>query len=587
MSTPTISSYHDAPSSYSSPYSSSAPPAASTSNSSLWTASSASSSVLDFPQHLVADSASSASADLDDQHRMCEELLEQLERERDLVARKNALHAKEMARRAAKRNNQASSTKEDVFGTFGAVPTNGAGPQCLPPSQALPSLPAAVVPSSSLASMNSMSTIRPSSHLLPEPERAPRRPSFTKTDLVDLDIDAILESYSSYYDDAYSVSPSSPAPEPVDLPSTPAKRTMPRSKSSANLRNPNIRHDIFPSPPVASPNAAQAFGGRPSLTRTLTSGSNPSVRSFATTNSADNAYGELFPHRRVAPFPTLKSKKSTTSVRSVRNAASSSQGVFDASTAPPLPSGPLPPTPPSIRSSTRPSSSSYRTFSSFARQSTCSTSSAQSYGSASTPPLASSPPLAFPRGSYSSSSTASSSCGGSHRWSVATSSTAPSSAAFSDAGDGCSKRGSVLFSSPPLGVPPSPIRRGAARLGLANETTEEEADEEYEGLAMSGASWAKKGLNRNSIQSSSIRGGGGALLSWEDFASELDALPPPPKVRPRPFSSSRPRQASIVSVSSMAFPPRPASPAVSVNSVPVNKKSTLKSKLSLATLRGR
>ncbi|GAA5841168.1 hypothetical protein JCM11251_003226 [Rhodosporidiobolus azoricus] len=570
-----------------SPYSS---PEASTSTSSLWTASSDSGS-LDGRGRSSLDGCSDVEEPLQvlgsleedssrDDEQSCLMLLEQLERERARVATR--VRTGTPRQRGHKDDRNAQRAQEDVFGGYslqnspvGASPVAGPSTYQQTRRPQVYNAPKALLPSSSLASLQSMSTIRPSSSSasLSRSSRS-RRISFTRTDIAELDIDAILDAYSHEVPFEEPVPPSSPRSHRApSAPSTPSRNTLPRSKSTANLRN--IRHDIFPAPPVPSPAPAplRTFGAEaqskmPSLTRTTTTDSTRSTKS-----ASSNAYDELFPHRRVAPFPTTPRVKSSTSLRSL---AKRSPG-FDPSQAPPMPPLPLPlPLPPTTPRSSRVNGN--RTFSSFARQSTCSTTSSSS-SLVSSPPFLSSPHLRhqhqhhsqpqhpqqahpFLRQSYHSShyapsftssasrisTTLSDGYGSSVRWSVATSSTAPSSiGAFSDTGDtcacSCSRRGSALFASPA-----SPARRGSApRFRLADvEPTEETEEEEEEGEdaeredTLSSYAMSRRGTVESNISSAPSvpspttpaaadeedddRG----LISWEDFASELDALAPPP-----------------------------------------------------------
>ncbi|BGP16763.1 hypothetical protein JCM10213v2_004766 [Rhodosporidiobolus nylandii] len=504
-------------SSSSSPYSSSSNPA-STSASSLWTASSASSSRLSLS--LDANDSLPGVEDMDEQR--CAELLQQLEQQRAEVEQRNAAHAKQVdGRREAaqqrerdvQRAQSGALARYTLSGAADASPLAGS-------SGTYRNAPRALANSASLASL--ASTIRPSSASIPSNRRS-RRASFTQTDIADLDIDAILDAYTEYAPLEEPASRPSSRLARLDtsystFPSTP-KRSVPRRKSSANLRNPNLRQDIFPSRSATSPSSMRAQ--RPSLTRSGTQHSTHSTKStISTSSSADAAYNELFPHRRVSPFPTVPRKKSNTSLRSGRNSSGSMHSSFSLSQA---------------------------------------------------------PPLAFPRGSYASSSAASSSCGGSVRWSVVTSSTAPSSTAYSDAGDNCSRRGSVLY-SPSLGVPPSPARRGSApRFRLADEPTEE-ADE-----------------HTSDDEDGEDDPKDSGLISWTDFAAELEALPPPPK----PSSTSAGPLAPRSRQSQQAQHPHPSSPAFLSTPPPLNpakrqspqkdshRAQGLKSKLSLATLRVR
>ncbi|GAA5911603.1 hypothetical protein JCM6882_008050 [Rhodosporidiobolus microsporus] len=645
----------------SSPYSS---PEASTSTSSLWTVSSTSgrsdrrSSVggaqSDAESAQLVPSSSSED-DSNDDEQSCLALLEQLERERTRVAARVRTGTSRQS--VAKRDSRdVQRMQEDVFGGYalqsspvGASPVAGPSTYQQTRRPQVFNAPKGILPSSSLVSMNSMSTIRPSasSASLKRASRG-RRLSFTRTDIADLDIDAILDAY------AHDVPFEEPAPRPSSrasrappAPSTPSRNSLPRSKSTANLRN--IRHDIFPAPPVPSPASIRTFNGHhgakmPPLERSTTRDSARSIKS--TKSTASNAYDELFPHRRVAPFPTMPRMKSSTSLRSMARGSSSSSG-FDSSQAPPMPPLPLPlpPTPRSTRSTGN------RTFSSFARQSTCSTTSSSSSFMSSPPHHHSQPQYPFLRTSYQSSShytpslasssrassafSSSLSDGSSVRWSVATSSTAPSSAAFSDAGgDNCSRRGSVLFASPVLGAPASPARRGSApRFRLADEPTEEMDEEEmdFDTFAaavaaddaqsdrLSSYPMSRRGTVESAVSAPSQSDDEdakdtGGLISWEDFASELEALAPPPlkasqpqvntKSAPfapsaAPFGQARPR---FDSAASSPFPgagqaKRPSMDRartgsnISVASTPAaagsGRAALLRGKLSLATLRVR
>ncbi|GAA6018715.1 hypothetical protein JCM10207_005551 [Rhodosporidiobolus poonsookiae] len=575
------SSWRDAPSS---PYSPSSPADASTSASSLWTASSAASSTPD----LSLDASSSGSGDDSDEAR-CEALLQQLEQERRRVVERcggeRPSYVRETAARRAREVQRMQEVQDGVFGSYSLGGSPVAGPSHSP--RYVPQLN----PSASLASL---STVRPSPSCtsLKRSSRS-RRLSFTRTDIADLDIDAILDAY------ACEVPFEAPAGPPSAVPHTPPRRSVPRSKSSANLRT--FRQDIFPSPPVASPSSVRTLdGGRPQFARSRTARSSASSHSQAPSQSS--IQDELFPHRRVAPFPTMQRKKSAVSIRST-STSTGSGNVLNLAQAPPLPPLPLPPTPSSQRVSTRPASN--RTFSSFARQSTCSTASTHSFASSASsaasrsPSLSSSPHLASSamRKSYTSSihssSAASSSCGNSIRWSVATASTAPSSAFSSCASDdACSRRGSVLF------PPASPARRGSLpRFRLADELTEEEHDEDADDERAGRDSF---NLARSAESDSDDRDAG--LISWEDFAHELDALPPPRKAAVQPSSAAsagpfaaRPT-APFRTMSTPAAAPFPSAPATPQKR-PSKEMSRagglyastagLKSKLSLATLKVR
>ncbi|GAA6032320.1 hypothetical protein JCM8097_008117 [Rhodosporidiobolus ruineniae] len=597
-----------------SPYTSTA---GSTSSSSLWTASSgASSSRASLVSTLDVDPAlmSSSGGEEDSQdEQIALELLDQLERERERVVKRCAMHAREVVgtpRQHHGRHESVERVQEDVFGGYavaqgtwspaGQSPVTGPSTYQKTRRPQVLNAPKAIIPSGSLSSMNSMSTLRvsSSSNSLNKRSSRQRRASFTRTDIAELDIDAILDAYGDDF----------PVEEPVARPPSAhsrrvppsPKRGLPRSKSTANLRN--IRHDIFPAPPIASPSSVRTAGAsRPALTRTTTSTSSRSA------NASNNAMEELFPHRRVAPFPTMGRKKSSTSLRSTRAGTSAS---FDPSQAPPLP--PMPSSA-SIRSSRPSPNLGNRTFSSFARQSTCSTASTHSFASTASsfspnsPPLPSSPNFPFLRQSYASSS-ASSSRSDSIRWSVATSSTAPSSTAYSDAGDSCSRRGSV-FVAP--SSPASSARRGSTlRFRLADEAMPESDEEDEDDVPLSRLSrrsrrdghQAEDELSTTDDDETKDHGG---LISWEDFAQELEGLAPPPTgptTTAAPFKAAAARPAAPFSPnSSAAFAPRPrpAPPAFAAltprqsnhgAATPRSSNNTAKairSKLSLATLRAR
>ena len=164
----------------------------------------------------------------------------------------------------------------------------------------------------------STSTLRPS------PPRRSRRLSFTKTDLADLDIDAILEAYS--YDGAL------PPIETAAPPSRPPRSQLRGAKSTVSLRN--IRTDIFPSE-TAFPRPPQVTAQNLELHRVSTTQSTRSAHSASSVTTAATApYDNLFPHRRVAPFPTMERKKSSASMRSTATRRPSAADI------PPLP--PLP-----------------------------------------------------------------------------------------------------------------------------------------------------------------------------------------------------------------------------------------------------
>ncbi|GAA5857830.1 hypothetical protein JCM8547_005995 [Rhodosporidiobolus lusitaniae] len=603
----------------SSPYSSSSPLGASTSSSSLWTASSSggASSSLSLP--LSVDVSTYSSDDDSRDERFCLELLAQLEEERERVAHRSATHTKQLKTPRQRKHSDVEKQQEDVFGGYSLSPQwtpPGQSPVAGPSTYQQTRRPKVYNAPKALAPSSSMATIRPSessSSILHSSHS--RRLSFTRTDIADLDIDAILDSY------AQEIPFEEPAlfslPSRRDSPSTPNRPSLPRSKSIANLRN--FRHDIFPAPPVASPAlSTRTYSGpeMPPLTRTTTGHSTKSAKSMkshshlsAAANTA--ACEKLFPHRRVCPFPTMPRKKSSTSLRSVAPGPS----TFDLSQAPPLPPLAIPSSPSPSTRSPRPSLQGNRAFSAYARQSTCSTSSAHSFASSSaasfSPPLPSNAQFPFLRQSYTSSihsSSASSSRSDSIRWSVATSSTAPSShgGAYSDAGDACSRRGSVVH-SPVLGAPASPVRRGShLRFRLADELAEDEdedADVERDVLPSSRFSTSRRRdekkveLPAAASDDDSDRDAGG-LISWEDFASELEALAPPPSTTakrafssaPLPFSPSAAapplQRAQPQHFSTLAERPSRDLP-IRIGTATSTPNKSIRGKLSLATLRVR
>ncbi|GAA6054600.1 hypothetical protein JCM3770_000072 [Rhodotorula araucariae] len=428
------------------------------------------------------------------------------------------------------------------------------------------SRPHAVVASPSVA------TLRPSS-------RRSRRLSFTKTDLADLDIDAILE--------AYTHSGALPPIQTAAAPSRPPRSQLRAAKSSVSLRQ--FRSDIFPSgrsyPPPPSPVTAQNF----ELHRTKTNQSARSAHSVASASSAKTSgttpYDDLFPHRRVAPFPTLHRKQSAVSVVSSRSTARRPS----AANAPPLP--PLPDFPLIATAHTSPSPRSNRTFSSFTRGSTCSNaSSLASFPSSPNPSRVSSTAMraTLSRDSHYSttSSSAASSSDNSFRWSVATSSTAPSDCSAPPLTDSSSRRGSVCQVPP---VPSSyalasPSTRGKARFAAsAPLEDDEDAEADLPASRRRGAAGAKVlaaaplagTLSDHGDDSDAARDHGG-LISWEDFANELEALPPPTP------GQAQLRRAGAVKVTAQAqaqaFPPPTAS---------IQTGRHRMRKISLATLRVR
>ncbi|GAA5922224.1 hypothetical protein JCM1841_000684 [Sporobolomyces salmonicolor] len=442
----------------------------------------------------------------------------------------------------------------------------------------------------SLAGSPSCATLRAFADQTPASSRRSRRLSFTRTDLAELDIDAILDAYTAE---------AAPTPPAGFRPVTPT-RSLPRSKSSANLNH--ARREIFPSLPSAPQRSPSRRTG---LSRTPTNRSSHSARSVATaasTTSNDPPYDELFPHRRVSPFPTVARKKSGGSLASRKHS-------FGQASAPPLPS--LPPPPPPLPSSP----SSHRIFTTFARPSLASSarpstapsarpstassvrpstaSSARPATASSVRPFAvssvrpstassvrpstassafssfgpSSPPFNS-RISYRSStmsgapSSAASSSGASFRWSVATSSTAPT--VFSADGSDCaaSRRGSLAPSC--IGsIHSSPARRSSRRPSPpfpAFLSERDELEEEEQGAEDQGDDGKDDG----------------GLISWEDFADELASLPVPPRPAPRRIASTNSFTSSRAGAAAPSTAPssRPTTAASTSSSRPTTASST-------------
>ncbi|GEM07747.1 hypothetical protein Rt10032_c04g1764 [Rhodotorula toruloides] len=437
--------------------------------------------------------ASSAS---DDEEQRCLDLLDQLEAEVTKLGG-DGQKARKRASRIVGGRIAFPVEQGDVFGEF-----RGFG------AKSFSNATSEAAAYRDLHSTRSTATLRPAHS--PRYRRS-RRLSFTQTDLADLDIDAILDAYS----EDGSLPPIS-LDGPLHRPQCSPLRGV---KSHAHLG----AHDAYTQSIFQRPGTSQSS----SLTLPMMS---------------RNPTDELFPHRRVAPFPAIQRKKSVASVRSNPRARAPSD------VPPPLPH--LPPTP---HHASSPSARSNRTFTSFARQSTYSNSSSGSYTPSSPNPSARSAAM---RGSlsrdsqYSNSSTtsASSHSGNSFRWSVTTSSTAPST----EYSDNCSRRGSASgsVSSSACGGISSPTTRSAATMGRSPRfvaPVEESEDEQ----AQHDLPVSRRRPSQAQLRSRQRQQGGdlddetrqrvdkGGLISWEDFANELDALPPPPPL-PRQFLPSAP-----------------------------------------------
>ncbi|GAA5906784.1 hypothetical protein JCM8208_000037 [Rhodotorula glutinis] len=425
---------------------------------------------------------------------------------------------------------------------------------------------------------SSTSTLRPS-----HPRRS-RRLSFTKTDLADLDIDAILE--------AYSHDGSLPPIETAAPPVRPARSQLRAAKSAVSLRT--LRTDIFPTE-RAFPRPPQVTAQNLELHRTATDQSARSAHSASSgATTAAAAYDGLFPQRRVAPFPTMERKKSSTSMRSM---ATRRPSAADAPPLPPMPAAHFSSS--SEHGSPAPSIRSNRTFSSFARQSTCSnTSSLASFasGSSSSPNPSSSAAArshamrsTLSRDSHystmTSSSAASSSEANSFRWSVATSSTAPSDTDTASS----SRRGS---SGPPLPAgaaalasPPHGARSGKGRRFAAPcEDDEDDFERELDADLPASRRRAALGAPRPSAHDddSDAERDHGGLISWEDFASELEALAPPPAAAP-----SLARRAGALPVQQQQQQYAQVPSTASLKAGREGGRASRMRKISLATLRAR
>ncbi|GJN91008.1 hypothetical protein Rhopal_004022-T1 [Rhodotorula paludigena] len=516
---------------HSSPYSSSHTLArqASSSQSSLWTASSVS----------------------DAEEQRCLDLLDQLETEVTKLA-------VEDHRRARFQHHQASSSVRTVEGLFGGPASLDASPVA-GPSNHRRTRPA-LGPSQSNATLRASS-----SHQIATPSRRrSRRLSFTKTDLADLDIDAILDAYT--IDGTLPSIETTPAPAPRSVgPARPTRSPLRTVHSSVHLR----QRDVETAPPLPI-DAAEL----PSLYRTSTNTSSRSVASAVSVSAASvrttasTPYDDMFPHRRVSPFPTIQRRKSAASIAS----SFRRPNLADAPPLPPLPALPLVASSPSVPSN--------RTFSSFARQSTSASSTFSFPGSPSS--SARSQPMRGTRSRDShystTSSSAASSAGNSFRWSVATSSTAPSDYGSSVCGDGLSsRRGSA--STAAGGASPS-LRGNKPRFSPPREESEEEDDDLPVSRRRGAAKFApvKKTLvpSKAELDSSDDEPGRHeGLISWEDFAHELEAIPPPPSAAAAQQHRSAPKV-----VFRDATPTRPPKEREGV-------KAQMRRKISLATLKVR
>ncbi|GAA6018776.1 hypothetical protein JCM11491_003442 [Sporobolomyces phaffii] len=383
--------------------------------------------------------------------------------------------------------------------------------------------------SHSSAAAPSSTVCSPSTH---KTRRLSRRASFTTTDLAELDIDAILDAYTS---EALATAPLAYNQDTLPC------RPLPRSKNSFNLQR-----EVYPSPQGPLPPRPAALDRRDTAY---------SIRS--TRSSQSNGSAATAADRRAGPFPTITRQRSNGSLASRKL-------PFDAAAAPPLPSAP--PFPTSVPMSNR-------TFSSFSRQSMASTASSSSAHSL---PLRSVPTSS--RASCASSTmsrqTSSTSAQNSFRWSVATSSTVPTLVSDGSSDCGASRRGSLAPSSVgSFKQSPSRSRRRPSAPFPGSPIEQEEDDDRFWG------SRRKDSLAEDDDDDDDDAQEAG-LISWEDFADELASLPVPNRPTPRRLnsqgsstSSSRSRNGSTAS----AFPSKHVQQPIFASPEPLRSTATLTS----------
>lgn len=294
-----------------------------------------------------------------------------------------------------------------------------------------------------LATSTSLLTIRPSAleqTSAAAAEAHVRSASFTKTDLIDLDIESILDAYGDDFDRAQE--------DHLATLEEQRRAEEERERRAALLvshedRTPRsiVKRNYFPSPPTrtkSSPSVVQRqlFPSTSSLNLAATPAL-PRFQPREPTAADARPYDNLFPSHRVSPFPTKK-KSSTSLASSVR---STSPFAF-------LDGPPPPPIPTPSRNLPFPSATLPPNLSSSPPSSRRSLARASTYSSASD---ASSPTSM--RSSYQSTAASSSS----FRWSVSTSSTAPTIAEESDYGG--SRRGSLAPSCYSVASSSSPPSR--------------------------------------------------------------------------------------------------------------------------------
>ncbi|GAA5936755.1 uncharacterized protein JCM15063_001975 [Sporobolomyces koalae] len=476
-----LTPWSDAPSTFaSSPYLDSSRNGSSTS---LWTASSAS-SIMEEKEDV-------------DSELQCLELLAKLEREK---RRKSA----EAKREQARTDKTSHHVRDDSFPDV-VEPLNLDKARAARHARYGSSNPQSNPPSTSLSYDPEASTSR-------QLKRLSSRLSFTTTDLAELDIEAILDAYTS---EAFTAPLSWPRPVP--------RNPLPRSNGTFDLQG------EMQSPPT------NALPELPPISRRLSIA--PSVRSIRSTGSCMATNDERSPARRSGPFPTITRQRSNASLASRKPS-------LDTTCAPPVPQAAQSAFPTSVPMSNR-------TFSSFSRQSDMSTT---SVSSASSLPMRSQPGSS--RISYASSTMSRQSSapttGSSFRWSFATSSTVPTVLSDGSSDCGMSRRGSLAPSVGSSKQSPNRSRRrptAAPFSGSPMEHEEEDAQPWSQSTRLS---------RRDEREEEDARDGG--LISWEDFADELASLPVPNRPNPRRMNSqasshsSRSRKTSNASSYKSSFP---------------------------------
>ncbi|GAA5884949.1 hypothetical protein JCM3774_000861 [Rhodotorula dairenensis] len=259
--------------------------------------------------------------------------------------------------------------------------------------------------------------------------------------------------------------------------------------------------------------------------------------------SALSVLDERFPHRRVAPFPTVPRPKSSASLRS---AAHLQRG--------PHPAPPPVPVLPSVPHALLPHS--HRIFTTFptAAAASTSTSTAPFPPSVRPPTSTAMRPVSSRDSRYSTASSStrstatsrSSSSNGtsrrdSHRWSIATVSTEASSLGCVSDEHHCASGRSVRFDSVDE----------ADELIVSAEFARLPVDAQPPVLTKSAPTATARTENRRDSC---------GLISWQDFAHELDEVTPPPRARPTP--GPLPRGAAFPAHPSAVLPfeSRPAAP---------------------------